>query len=91
MAKSQAARTFSEAIKDAENLMTHFDTLNSKQPPSSLDVLKRAGIVMAMTAWETYVEDSVQEAFFCDHSAYRLCNRRLYERQTQGGNQASPL
>lgn len=62
MTTSQAATTFSEAIKDAENLLTHFNTLNSHPPPPELEVLKRAGLVMAMTAWETYVEDRVQEA-----------------------------
>ncbi len=63
MTISLAAQTFSDAIKDAENLMAHFDTLNTKPPPPSIEVLKRAGIIMAMTAWETYVEDRVQEAF----------------------------
>jgi hypothetical protein len=61
---SQAEQTFSEAIKDAENLLTHFNTLNKQPPPPEIEVLKRAGLVMAMTAWETYVEDRVQEAAF---------------------------
>lgn len=42
--------------------MAHFDKLNTLPPPPELEVLKRAGLVMAMTAWETYVEDRVQEA-----------------------------
>lgn len=62
MTTSQAEQTFAEAIKDAENLLTHFNTLNSQPPPPEIEVLKRAGLVMAMTAWETYVEDRVQEA-----------------------------
>lgn len=62
MTTSQAALTFAEAIKDAENLLAHFDKLNTQPPPPELEVLKRAGLVMAMTAWETYVEDRVQEA-----------------------------
>lgn len=62
MTTSQAAQTFAEAIKDAENLLAHFDKLNTQPPPPELEVLKRAGLVMAMTAWETYVEDRVQEA-----------------------------
>ncbi|MFN3503607.1 MAG: HEPN domain-containing protein [Allorhizobium sp.] len=62
MTTSQAALTFSEAIKDAENLLAHFNTLNKQPPPPETEVLKRAGLVMAMTAWETYVEDRVQEA-----------------------------
>ena len=40
----------------------HFNALNTKPPPPELEVLKRAGLVMAMTAWETYVEDRVLEA-----------------------------
>ncbi|MBI2770409.1 MAG: hypothetical protein HYX47_12355 [Burkholderiales bacterium] len=62
MNHSQASLTFAEAIKDAENLLAHFDKLNTKPPPPENEVLKRAGLVMAMTAWETYVEDRVIEA-----------------------------
>lgn len=62
MNPSQAAITFAEAIQDAENLLAHFNTLNTQPPPPQIEVLKRAGLVMAMTAWETYVEDRVQEA-----------------------------
>lgn len=62
MTGSQAHTTFLEGIKDAENLLTHFNTLNVKPPPPEIEVLKRAGLVMAMTAWETYVEDRVLEA-----------------------------
>lgn len=53
--------TFAEAIKDSENLLAHFNALNSHPPPAELEVLKRAGLIMAMTAWETYVEDRLQE------------------------------
>ncbi len=59
---SRASDTFSQSILDAENLLKHFNTLNSKPPPPEIEVLKRAGLVMAMTAWETYVEDRVLEA-----------------------------
>lgn len=45
----------------AANFLAHFDTLNTKPPPPELEVLKRAGLIMAMTAWETYVEDRVME------------------------------
>ena len=33
----------------------------AKANPEDGEVLKRAGLVMALTAWETYVEDVVQE------------------------------
>lgn len=59
---SRASDTFARSILDAENLLSHFNTLNTKPPPPELEVLKRAGLVMAMTAWETYVEDRVLEA-----------------------------
>jgi hypothetical protein len=59
---SRASRTFSESIQDAENLLRHFNSLNTKPPPPEIEVLKRAGLIMAMTAWETYVEDLLQEA-----------------------------
>lgn len=59
---STAAETFSQSILDAENLLQHFNALNSHPPPPETEVLKRAGLIMAMTAWETYVEDRLEEA-----------------------------
>lgn len=59
---SRAADTFAQAILDAEHLLKHFNQLNTKPPPPDTEVLKRAGLIMAMTAWETYVEDRVAEA-----------------------------
>ncbi len=58
---SRAGETFAQSIRDAENLLAHFDKLNTKPPPPANEVLKRAGLIMAMTAWETYVEDRVLE------------------------------
>ena len=57
---SKSADAFQGSIKDAEELLSHFDSL-PKPPPESGEVLKRAGLVMALTAWETYVEDRVRE------------------------------
>ena len=59
---SQAGETFEESIVDAQNLLQHFNELNTHPPAPQIEVLKRAGLVMAMTAWETYVEDRVAEA-----------------------------
>lgn len=59
---SKAAETFAQAIQDAEHLLNHFNSLNKQPPPPNTEVLKRAGLIMAMTAWETYVEDRLQEA-----------------------------
>lgn len=58
---SRAAIAFLEAIKDAEELLAHFDAINTKPPPANAEVLKRAGLIMALTAWETYVEDRAIE------------------------------
>ena len=62
MLPSKSSETFAKSIQDAENLLAHFDKLNSQPPPAENEVLKRAGLIMAMTAWETYVEDRVLEA-----------------------------
>lgn len=59
---SNASDVFAQAIQDAENLLKHFNSLNTKPLPPETEVLKRAGLVMAMTAWETYVEDRIEEA-----------------------------
>lgn len=58
---SRASNTFLSSIEDATTLLSHFDVLH-KQNAESAEVLKRAGLVMAMTAWETYVEDRAREA-----------------------------
>ena len=57
---SKAKITFESSIKDAEDLLAHFDSM-PKPPPENAEVLKRAGLVMALTAWETYVEDRARE------------------------------
>jgi len=59
---SDAGSNFGNSIQDAENLLAHFDSLNDQPPAPALEVLKRAGLIMAMTAWETYVEDRIAEA-----------------------------
>lgn len=58
---SQAFLQFEQGIKDSEELLAHFDSINQSPLPASAEVLKRAGLVMALTAWETYVEDRVTE------------------------------
>lgn len=59
---SLAMQAFQYSIKDAEELLVHFDALNTSPSKESAEVLKRAGLVMALTAWETYVEDRISEA-----------------------------
>lgn len=58
---SKARTAFESSIKDAEELLAHFDAINTNPPPDNAEVLKRAGLVMALTAWETYVEDRARE------------------------------
>lgn len=60
--KSIALQTFEHAIQDATDLLNHFDSLNKKPPPPEAEVLKRASLVMALAALETYVEDRIVEA-----------------------------
>jgi RiboL-PSP-HEPN len=57
---SKARERFDVSIQDAEDLLQHFDS-QPKPPPPNAEVLKRAGLVMAFTAWETYVEDLIEE------------------------------
>jgi hypothetical protein len=58
---SKALVDFESSIRDAEELLAHFDA-QPKPPPPNAEVLKRAALVMALTAWETYVEDRLTEA-----------------------------
>ena len=59
---SKASLTFHHAIQDAVDLVNHFDRLNSQPPPPENEVLKRASLVMALAALETYFEDRLVEA-----------------------------
>jgi len=60
---SAALQMFEHAIQDAIDLMNHFDNLNkAPPPPPEAEVLKRASLVMALAALETYIEDRVTEA-----------------------------
>jgi hypothetical protein len=59
---SKAIQTFDHAIQDAIDLLNHFDALNTNPPPPQIEVLKRASLVMALAALETYFEDRLVEA-----------------------------
>jgi len=59
---SQALEAFKHAIQDSTDLLNHFDALNTKPPPPDIAVLKRASLVMALAALETYFEDRIVEA-----------------------------
>jgi hypothetical protein len=57
---SKSLEVFESSIKDAEELLAIYKS-QPKATPDTGEVLKRAGLVMAMTAWETYVEDRIRE------------------------------
>jgi hypothetical protein len=59
---SQAIQAFKHAIQDSTDLLKHFDSLNTQPPPPDIEVLKRASLVMALAALETYFEDRLTEA-----------------------------
>jgi len=71
---SRAKNQFDESIKDAEELLAHFNAARPAPgglPPGNAEVLKRAGLILAITAWETYVEDRAHEAFEASLAAWR--------------------
>ena len=59
---SKAFQTFTHVIQDAVDLLAHFDAINSQPPPENSEVLKRASLVMALAALETYIEERISEA-----------------------------
>lgn len=71
-----AKETFESSIKDATQLLDHFKAINTLPPPPSAEVLKRAGLIMACTAWETYVEDRAREVV-----AWRLESNDSFQNQ----------
>ena len=58
---SVAANNFEIAIKDSIELLSCYDSINKNNPHSAPEVLKRASLIMILTAWETYVEDRIEE------------------------------
>ena len=76
---SRAYQSFEYGIKDAEELLAHFDAINANPPPANAEVLKRAGLVMALTAWETYVEDRLL-GILCTNAAVMCLSK--HEAQT---------
>lgn len=57
---SNAKKNFEIAIQDADHLLELFDNLN-KEGSIKHEELKRAAVIMSLTAWETYIEDIVTE------------------------------
>ena len=64
---STARFTFEDALKDVQVLLNFYDAETKKAPGKpdwKLEVLKRAAIILAITAWETYIEDTVKEVLY---------------------------
>ncbi|MUK28429.1 HEPN domain-containing protein [Aliivibrio fischeri] len=66
---TQAKKVFELAISDAEELISCYDCMNNNEndyrPP---EALKRATLILSLTAWETYVEDVVSELISVKYS-----------------------
>ncbi|GAB6069660.1 hypothetical protein JCM30760_07570 [Thiomicrorhabdus hydrogeniphila] len=60
---SNSLNAFNSAISDAKELIECYDYLNKDENFKGSDALKRSALIMALTAWETYVEDVVIELF----------------------------
>ena len=59
---TKASKAFFRSIRDAEELLKRFDDERATAiHPQDGEVLKRAGLVMALAAWETYIKDRVRE------------------------------
>jgi hypothetical protein len=58
---SEAGKSFECSIKDAEELLIRFDKENNTTSKPNSETLKRAGMVIAMAAWETYVKERFRE------------------------------
>ena len=54
---------FQQALSEAKELLNCYNTLNNHEEIVPPDALKKASLIMALTAWETYVEDVVTELF----------------------------
>jgi hypothetical protein len=60
---TQALKMFNQGLSEAKELADCFDKLNGHPDIIPPDALKKASLVMALTAWETYVEDVATELF----------------------------
>ena len=59
---TKASEAFDRSICDAEELLMRFEAERATtNHPQKGEVLKRAGLVIALAAWETYVKDRVRD------------------------------
>lgn len=58
---TKAGQSFEYSIKDAEELLKRFDSEKDGSLGYNPETLKRAGMVLALAAWETYIKDRFRE------------------------------
>jgi hypothetical protein len=58
---SEAGKSFELTIRDADELLSRFDNENGEKSSNNSETLKRAGMVIAMAAWETYIKERFTE------------------------------
>lgn len=75
---SIAFNNFELAINDVKDLLACYDSLNEGEQPNAPEVLKRAALIMVLTAWETYVEDMATEMFNANFSVLKGCHAGDY-------------
>jgi hypothetical protein len=80
---SKAIKVFDLAIRDAEELLHCYDQINksgsSKYKPP--EALKRASLILVLTAWETYIEDIATELFDQKFGVLKGCHIGNYMEQ----------
>ena len=81
---SDAAETFDRGIEDADILLNKFDMAKGTPQAASSEVLKRAALVMALAAWESYIKARFREEFdvwlqAVDGSPVAKCIRKKQE------------
>ncbi len=58
---------FSLSIKDADQIWDFYEKERQEalpRVPEEIEVLKRSALILAVTAWETFLEDKVHEKFY---------------------------
>jgi len=86
---TNAYETFEHSIIEAKDLLECFNTLNSHKELTAPDALKKASLILALTAWETYVEDVITEIFNAKFSMVKgsmlgnFAEKQLQERLKQ--------
>lgn len=89
---TNAYETFEHSIIEAKDLLECFNTLNSHKELTAPDALKKASLILALTAWETYVEDVITEIFNAKFSMVKgsmlgnFAEKQLQERLKQFHN-----